>query len=120
MTTLHPFPHHKLDAYHRALDLVCLADRLAAAIPRGHRSLADQLLRAATSVALNLSEGANRLTSGEKRACFSIDRGECGEAAAAAEIAAALRLVPASDAEQLVAMAGRVGAMLTGLIQRHR
>jgi four helix bundle protein len=82
--------------------------------------LADQLLRAATSVALNLGEGANRYSVGEKRAAFSIARGECGEVAVAVEVGARLGLIPEADAARLLELAGRVAAMLTRLVQRNR
>ena len=118
--TRFPFPHQRLDAYHAARELLGQVHAITGRIPRGHRSLADQLQRAATSVALNLGEGANRLTSGEKRACFSRARGEAGEVAVAIDIAHMLRMVPEDEAAKAMALAGRVAAMLTGLIQRHR
>lgn len=114
-----PFPHHKLDAYRRALELLRGAHAVAPRIPRGHRQLADQLLRAATSIVLNIGEGANRYSAGEKRASFSRARGECGEVAVAIEVACALGWLPDVEATKLLALAGRVGAMLTRLIQRH-
>jgi len=113
-----PFPHHRLDAFYYSLELAKLAKELAKRIPRGHRDLADQLSRASNSVVLNLSEGANRFSPGEKRQCFRRAQGECGEVAAAAELAAVLELVRAQDAYACICIAGRVGAMLTGLIKR--
>ncbi len=41
------------------------------------------------------------------------------EAAVAAELAAAPGLVPAAEAEPLLAVADKVAAMLTGLIRKH-
>ena len=52
------FDHEKLDVYRAAIDLVALADGVVEGLPRGRASLADQLQRAATSVALNVAEGA--------------------------------------------------------------
>ncbi len=112
------FPHHRLDAYCVALDFVAAADRVAAPIPRGRRELADQLERASTSTVLLIAEGANRRTAGDKRQRFSMARGECGECAAATEIAMTLRLVPRDDAQRVLVLAARVAAMLTRLIQR--
>ncbi|MCP4658585.1 MAG: four helix bundle protein, partial [bacterium] len=60
-----------------ALELVAAADRVAAAIPRGRRELADQLKRASTSTVLLIAEGANRRTAGDKRQRFAMARGEC-------------------------------------------
>ena len=76
-TTDTTFPHHRLDAYRVALELVAAADRVAAAIPRGRRELADQLKRASTSTVLLIAEGANRRTAGDKRQRFAMARGEC-------------------------------------------
>jgi four helix bundle protein len=114
------FPHEKLDAYRVALDLAGAARQLAAQIPRGHRSLADHLLRAATNTALLLAEGANRRGTGEKRQRFVESRGECGEAAAAADLARVMDLAAPADAEAVKLLAGRVAAMLTRLIARLR
>ena len=116
--TPHPFPHHRLDAFKVALELAVLCNQVAADIPRGHRPLADQLLRSSSAVPLLVAEGANRLTAAQKRQRFVEARGECGETAAAVELAAALGLVNCHDAQVALALAGRVGAMLTRLIQR--
>ena len=113
-----PFPHSKLDAYRVSLEMAKEAKLMADRVPRGYRTFADQLIRAAGSTTLLIGEGANRHSRGAKRQRYSEARGECGEVAAAAELLAALQLVPASEAETLVGLAGRVGAMLTRLIQR--
>jgi four helix bundle protein len=76
------FPHTKLQVFHVAIELAVVTKRLADQIPRGHRSLADQILRASSSVVLNIGEGANRITSGTKRQRYAEARGECGEVAA--------------------------------------
>ena len=114
------FPHEKLDAYRVALDLAGAARHLAAQIPRGHRSLADPLLRAATNLVLLLAEGANRRGTGEKRQRFVESRGECGEAAAAADLALVMDLAPPADAAEVKLPAGWVSAMLTRRIARLR
>jgi four helix bundle protein len=112
------FPHEHLDVYRVALQLVAKAQRVAAHIPRGHRSVAEHLLRSAPNVVLLLAEGANRRGTGEKRQRFVESRGECGEVAAAADVLLVMRLCPAPFAQELKGLAGRVSAMLTGLIGR--
>ena len=114
------FTHHKLDAYRVALQMAKQAKLLSDRVPRGYRSFADQMLRAAGSTVLLIGEGANRYTAGQKRQRYSEARGECGETAVAAELLATLGLLPQQDVEPLLASAGRVAAMLTRLIQRHR
>jgi len=113
------FAHHKLHVWHHAKDLAVHGRQLAARIPRGDRDLADQLRRSATAPALLIGEGANRLNAGEKRQRFNEARGEACEAAVAVELAAALGLVPATEAEAMLAVADKVAAMLTGLIRKH-
>jgi four helix bundle protein len=112
------FAHHKLDAYRLALEFAVAVRALIERMPRGHAGLAEQLSRASIATVTNLAEGANRLGTGEKRQKFSIARGEVGEAAACLELAAALGLVPATEAQEAIALAERIAAMLTRLIQR--
>ncbi len=112
------FPHHRLEVYRLAMDMAKLARLVAEAVPRGHRNMADQLLRASSAVVLCIGEGANRFTSGAKRQRYSEARGECGEVAAAAELLLTLALVPAGPCTHLMSLANRVGAMLTQLVKR--
>ena len=113
-----PFPHEKLDAYQVALEMAALAKKLAEHIPRGHRNVADHLLRAASNAVLLLAEGANRRGAGEKRQRFTESRGECGEVGAAADLLLAYDIGSRADAETLKRLSSRVSAMLTRLINR--
>ena len=115
-----PFPHQRLDAWRVAVELVTQVKTLCERIPRGYRNVADHMLRAAVNTALLLAEGANRLTAGQKRQRFGEARGEVGEVAGGAEVAAALGLVPTKEAERVLHTAGRVAAMLTRLIAVQR
>ena len=54
------FPQHRLDVYRVAVELAQKTREAAKSIPRGDRSLADQMKRAATSTVLLIAEGANR------------------------------------------------------------
>ena len=118
--SLGAFPHERLDAYQVALRMAAAAKGVAAHIPRGHRSIADHLLRSASNAVLLLAEGANRRTAKEKRQRFVESRGECAEVAAAADLVVVLELVPSAEAHDLKHLAGRVSAMLTGLIGRQQ
>jgi four helix bundle protein len=112
------FPHQRLEAYRVALELAAAARQLSTAIPRGHRSVADHLLRAAANTVLLLAEGADRRSAGEKRQRFVESRAECGEVAAAAELAVVLGFVSQAEAAHVQQLANRVAAMLTRLLQR--
>jgi four helix bundle protein len=113
-----PFPHNRLEVFQISLEMATQAKRVANRVPRGHRTLADQLLRSSGSTVLLIGEGANRYTTGAKRQRYSEARGECGEVAATAELLSVLELVPRKECEALLTMAGRVAAMLTRLIKR--
>jgi len=112
------FPHHRLEAWSVAVELAVTVRRIAAGIPRGERSLADQMLRASQSTVLLVAEGANRTGTGEKRQRYSLARGEVGECAAALELAQRLGLVAPLEGAAALALAARVAAMLTRLVQR--
>ena len=114
------FAHQRLDAFHAAMELTIGVERLATALPRGHADLKDQVRRAASATMRNISEGANRWASRDKAARFVIARGECGECDAALEMIQRLGLASGNDVQSLRRLADRVGAMLTGLIKRHR
>lgn len=114
----YPFPHHRLQAYAVSLQMAIGAKAISDRIPRGYRSFADQLLRAAGSTVLLIGEGANRFSPGLKRQRYQEARGECGEVASALELLIALGLAPRAEAEATLALAARVGAMLTRLIAR--
>ena len=112
------FPHHRLDAYRVALELAGLAKDLADSVPRGYRSISDQLLRAATSTVLLIGEGASRYGPGLKRQRYREALGECGEVAAALELLVHLRLADTRQVDEALGLAMRVQAMLTGLARR--
>ena len=69
------FAHHRLDVYELALDLAVLAKGISEQIPRGYRSLSDQLIRSGSGVVLLIAEGANRFSSAQKRQRFVEARG---------------------------------------------
>ena len=106
-------PHHKLVAYHVAVELL-LAVKAA-----GIRDakLRDEATRAAKSACLNCAEGAGRVTRPDKARAFAIARGETVEAVAAVEIAALSGEADADAAARCVPIADRLVALLTGLIR---
>ena len=117
-STAFRFPHHRLDAYRVSLQLAASVHAVAAGIPRGRRSLADQMIRASQSTVLLIAEGANRIHSGDKRHRYALARGECGECAAALEMVQVLGIVQTDSTTQALVLADRVGCMLTKLVQR--
>ena len=75
-------------AYEVSVELIQSLRDLLPIIKRQDRDLADQIHRAATSVALNLSEGA-RMTTGNARRHFEIAQGSAMEVKAGLEVSAA-------------------------------
>ena len=59
------FDHERLDVYRTALDFVVFANDVVEQLPRGRGHLADQLQRAATSIPLNIAEGAGEFSPAE-------------------------------------------------------
>ena len=112
------FAHERLDVFWVSLEMIRLARRVSDQVPRGFRYFADQLLRSAGSVPGNVSEGANRRALGLKRQRFQDALSECGELAGWSTTLKSMRLVCAKDADDLRLLAGRVSAMLNGLLRR--
>ncbi len=110
-TTL--LPHHKLIAYGVACELLVA---VRAANIRDAK-LRDEALRSAKSACLNTAEGAGRVSRPDKARAFTIARGEACEAAAAVEIAALCGDASAASAAEVARLAGRLVALLTGLIR---
>ena len=114
------FPHHRLDAYKVSLQLLVACKAASDQVPRGYRSFADQLLRAAGATIGGITEGANRHTRGLKRDAFGRARAEVGEVAGHAEALAAMGLLPVADAAHIIQLADRVAALLTKLMRRQQ
>lgn len=76
------FDHERLDVYQRALDVLDLCDAIVQAMPSGRAHLKDQLDRAATSIVLNIAEGAGEFSPDEKRRFYRIARRSATELAA--------------------------------------
>jgi four helix bundle protein len=106
-------PHHKLLAFSVARDLLLAVLRCSIRDAK----LRDEAVRSAKSACLNTAEGAGRVTRADKARAFAIARAETVEAAAAVEIAALCGDTSAAHAEEVVRIADRLVAMLTGLVR---
>src|SRR5438034_7354027 len=114
MTNFGNLPFERLHAYQKARKLLdCVRE---SAITEGR--LRDQALRAATSVCLNISEGAGRAGSADKARVYAIARGENCEAAAALDIALTAGVCQEDPARRAAAHTRRIHALLSGLIRR--
>jgi four helix bundle protein len=104
-------PHHKLVAYHAALQLLAVVRAADIRDPK----LRDQAMRAAKSAALNIAEAAGRVSPADRARVFAIARGEAMEAAAGVEIAALAGDAAEGAFDACLPIADRLVALLSGL-----
>jgi len=110
------FVFEKLVVYQKAIDLT---DRIATKteqFPRGYGFLADQLNRAALSIAANIAEGNGRFTKADRKNFFIIARGSIQECVPLLELAYRRELIAKTGHEQLRRDLEEVAKMLSGLI----
>ena len=105
------------DAYDRALSLIrCLVPLLERLVALD-AGLADQLRRAAQSVALNIAE-ANRRANNDRRYRFRIALGSAAEVASCIDVAVAFRYIGEQDHAEAYALVDRIRAMTYRLSNR--
>ncbi|MCB0332181.1 MAG: four helix bundle protein [Bdellovibrionales bacterium] len=80
------FSHEKFQAYQLSIcyweSVLTLLDK----IPSGNSVLKDQLIRAASSISLNIAEGCGRLEERDRKRFFAIARGSAMECAAISDL----------------------------------
>lgn len=113
------FPHERLDVYKVAREFSREASGIVADLPRGSSDLGDQLQRAATSIVLNIAEGAGEFSSKEKARFYRIASRSAAECAAALDLAKDLYGLDPARAQRTKALLQRAGAMLTKLARLH-
>jgi four helix bundle protein len=109
-------PFQQLDVYRAARELAALVHRLDIR----DAELRDQATRAAKSTFLNLCEGLPDDRGAMRRKYFAQADGSLHETAGAVDLAAAIGAVPQGRADAVIALAGRVRAMIKGLIRAGR
>ena len=111
------FHHERLDVYQTAIEFVVVADSIASHLPRGRHYLTDQLHRAATSIALNIAEGAGEFSRREKSRFYRIARRSATECAAILDVCHRLDFGASQDFENGRQLLHRIVSMLTRLTQ---
>jgi len=81
------FMFERLEVYQKAVAFADQVASLTESFPRGYGFLADQLNRAALSIATNLAEGNGRFTKADRRNFFTIARGSVQECVPLLEVA---------------------------------
>ena len=101
---LRQFDHERLDVYRQAIDFLALADQMIESLPRGNSALADQLQRAATSVVLNIAEGAGEFSANEKARFYRMAKRSATECAAALDILRVRKIADEAALDRWVAV----------------
>lgn len=109
------FDHEKLDVYRRAIEFVVAADGIVENLPRGRAYLADQLHRAATSIPLNIAEGAGEFAAAEKARFYHMAKRSATECAAILDVCQRIELVPPAVHNEARGLLLRIVSMLTKL-----
>ncbi len=113
-----------LDVYQKAGDFADHACALTESFPRGYGFLADQLNRAALSVATNLAEGNGRYTKADRKNFFGIARGSAQECVPLLELAKRRKLLNderhAAMRSELETIAKMLSGLINGLDKRDR
>jgi four helix bundle protein len=110
------FAFEKLLVYQKAIDFSDAVCELSSTFPRGFYFLADQLNRAALSIAANIAEGNGRFTKPDRRNFFGIARGSVQECVPLLELARRRSLLETERHERLKADLEEIARMLSGLI----
>ncbi|MCD4653416.1 four helix bundle protein [bacterium] len=87
------FDHEKLDVYQAAIKFVLIADTIVKNFPRGRSYLADQFQRAATSIPLNIAEGAGEFAKNEKARFYRMAKRSATECAAIIDVCVHLNII---------------------------
>ena len=115
---MHVFDHEKLDVYVASIEFVALAEDIVEHLPRGRGHLADQLHRAATSIPLNIAEGAGEFSASEKARFYRMARRSATECAAILHVLQRLVLVDETRYNSGRELLLRIVAMLVQMVRR--
>ena len=111
------FAFEKLLVYQKAIAFADAVCTLTKGLPRGYFFLADQLNRAALSIAANIAEGNGRFTKPDRRNFFGIARGSVQECVPLLELASRQGLLDPDRHGQRKAELEEIAKMLSGLIR---
>jgi len=113
------FDHERMEVYQVAIEFVALADGVIETLPRGRAYLADQLQRAATSIALNIAEGAGEWSGADKARFYRMARRSATECAAVLDVCRTLRVSDEARLSQGRELLIRAVQMLVRLARNH-
>jgi len=106
----------KLQVYQKSVDFADHITALTENFPRGYGFLANQLNRAALSIAANIAEGNGRFTKADRKNFFGIARGSAHECVPLLELAMRRKLLDGAEQQELTGKLEEIAKMLSGLI----
>ena len=109
------FDHERLKVYQRALDFFSWVYAHISTLPRGHAPLLDQLRRAASSIVLNVAEGAGRFEPPDKRRFYLFARGSAVECSAILDVMARAQFITVAKRLEGRKLLWEIVAMLVSL-----
>jgi four helix bundle protein len=114
-----PPPFKNLKAWQHAHRLAVECGKAVRTFPEHDRGvIADQLLRASSSVPLNIAEGCSRRGSREFRRYLDVARGSLAEVESALELARDLGYLGVEDHNRLAAIAIETSKTVWGLLRK--
>jgi four helix bundle protein len=111
------FDHEKLQVWNVAADFVGRAQSMAREVPRGSGDFADQLRRAASSITLNIADGAGEYAPREKARFYRLAKRSTMECAALVDLYRRLELCEPAATDVAREDLLRVVSMLVRLIK---
>ena len=109
-------PHHKLDAWSKAIDLVVDIYKATETVPKEERyGLTSQIRRAAVSIPANIAEGAGRYSNREFAHFLSSAQGSASELETELIISNRLGYLDENTYSLLITPLDRIGRLITGL-----
>ena len=110
--------HERLDVYQAARELSRQVARVGRKVGARRPELLDQLLRATTSIALNIAEATGEQSSRRRAYFFRVARSSAAEAASALDHMVDIGLLAEEDVQPSKALIVRIVSMLVRLIGR--
>jgi four helix bundle protein len=109
-------PHHKLDAWKQAINLVVDVYKATESFPKEERyGLTSQIRRAAVSIPANIAEGAGRYSNREFAHFLSNAQGSASELETELLISNRLGYLNEKGYSNLITPLDRIGRLITGL-----
>ena len=110
------FYYPKLLVYQLAMDVAIKVDELAIRLPTNYWHVANQVRRAALSIALNIAEGSSSYSKKIRLQRYGTANGSAAECNSIFEFIVRRGLLPAEDLP--IAEVNRIGALLYGSLRK--